>query len=176
MPYLIDEFGKTKEVTPAVFYLTGLVDQLFDSVLDILGGRIEVPDFRRNWYELVAFILFVIRLEHSRVGRDFHADIQSYMHDQSNPDSYLHQFNNPEYRSLERYDPALLADRVAASYTKYWELYSACTEKGEDASFAINDHLGQMLATGGTDQPNLHDALSYLTTKFNRGEANLFEA
>jgi hypothetical protein len=175
MPYLFDEFGKSKEVSSGAFYLTGLVDQLFDSVLDILGGRIDVTDFRRNWYQLVPFILFVIRLAHSRAGRDLHTDIQSYVSDQGNPDSYLHRFNNPEYASLQQYDPVWLADTVRVSYLKYWELFTACSANGKGASFALNEYLGHLLAAGAKDQPNLHDTLSFLTDKFAKGEAALFE-
>ncbi|RPH38168.1 hypothetical protein EHM92_00720 [bacterium] len=175
MPIIFGPFGQRKEVSKSAFYLTGLVDRMFDDMLDILGGRIEVPVFRRNWYRLVPFILFVIRLAHSRAQQEIHDEIQSYISDGSNPDSYLNVFNNPEYQSLQRYDPAWLAETVASTHETYWELYTQSSDKGEDPSFTINEHLGRMLATESNDQPNLHDAFSFLDRKFLSGEFKLYQ-
>lgn len=176
MPYLFDEFGQRKEVSEGAFYLTGTVDLLFDDMLEILGGRIKVSVFRQNWYQLVAFILFVIRLAHSRAHQEIDPEIQTYMSDQNNPDSYLNKFNNPEYESLHPYDLPWLAGAVSAAYQKYWELYNQSNNEGKDPSYMINEYLGQMLAAKSGDQVNLHDAFSFLDNKFEKGEVKLFQA
>jgi hypothetical protein len=175
MPFLFDEFGQRMEVSEGTFYLTGIVDQLFDDMLEILGGRIKVSVFRQNWHQLVAFILFVIRLAHTRAQKEIHVEIQGYISDQNNPESYLNAFNNPEYDTLHRYDSAWLADAVTNAYKKYWDLYDSASKGGEDPSFAINAYLGEMLAANSEDQPNFHDAFSFLRGKFDTGEAKLFE-
>lgn len=175
MPYLFDEFGQRKEVSEGAFYLTGTVDRLFDDMLEILGGRIKVSVFRQNWYQLVSFILFVIRLEHSRAHQEIDSGIQSYIFDQTNPDSYLNRFNNPEYASLRQYDFPWIADTVAATYQKYWDLFNRSSEEGHDPAFGINEYLGQMLAAESTDLVNLHDAFSFLDGKFTKGEVKLYQ-
>lgn len=175
MPYIFDFYGQRKEVSKSAFYLTGTVDRLFDDMLEILGGRIKVSVFRRNWYQLVAFILFVIRLAHSRAQQDMHSDILAYMTDQSNPDSYLNAFNNSEYETLSRYDPVWLAGNVSASYEILWNLHIEAEKKGEDSSFVLNERLGQLLAGDSDDEPNLHDAFSFLNEKFEKGHVKLFE-
>jgi hypothetical protein len=176
MPFLFDEFGKTKEISAGAFYLTGLVAQLFDDMLDILGGRVEVPVFRRNWYQLVAFILFVIRLAHSRAQQEIQPEIRSYMADQGNPDSYLNRFNNPEFTSLQQYEPSWLAESVATAYQEYEDLFAEKSKKGEDPSFELNEYLGRMLATDNDSQPNLHGAFNFLDRKFVNGDVKLFQS
>lgn len=175
MPFLFDEFGQRKEVSEGAFYLTGTVDRLFDDTLEILGGRIKVPVFRQNWYQLVPFILFVIQLNHVRAQQDLQSEIQAYISDATNPDSYLNRFNNPEYQTLREYDAAWLSQAVADEYHRYWELLTQGNEKGNDSSFVINEHLGQRLAAGSPDPVNLHDAFSFLDRKFTRGTIKLFE-
>ena len=144
-------------------------------MLEILGGRIEVPDFRRNWYQLVAFILFVIRLAHFRAQQEIHAEIQSYISDQTNPDSYLNTFNNPEYDTLRRYESAWLADAVADAYNSYWNLFTQGNNDGVDPSYAINQYLGKMLTAESNDECNLHGAFDFLEKKFANGELKLFQ-
>lgn len=176
MPYLFDEFGQRREVSEGTFYLTGTVDRLFDDMLEILGGRIKVSVFRQNWFQLVPFILFVIQQAHSRTHQDLQPQIQAYIADGTNPDSYLNRFNNPEYKSLREYDAAWLAQTVAAEYQKCLELFVRSSNEGSDPSFAINEHLGRMLAADSNEQVNLHDAFSFLSGKFEKGDARLFEA
>jgi hypothetical protein len=175
MPYLFDEFGQRKEVSSGTFYVSGVVDRLFDDMLEILGGRIKVAVFRQNWYQLVPFILFVIRLAHVRADRDLERDIVAYISDQDNPESYLNAFNNPEYSTLKRYESAWLVEAATDAYNKYWEIYQS-NEGAEDSSFAINEYLGERLAAGGEDHPNLHDAFTFLFGKFEKGEVKLFES
>ena len=174
MPIIFDAFGQRKEVSSSAFYLAGAVDRLFDDMLEILGGRIEVPVFRRNWHQLVAFILFVIRWAHSRAEQEIDPEILAYVVDRDNPDSYLNVFNNPEYKSLHRYDPVWLADAVTAAYRTYWDLYTQDNNEGRDPSFAVNEYLGRMLAGDSHDQPNLHDAFNFLEGKFTKGDLKLF--
>ncbi len=176
MPYLFDEFGQRKEVSESTFYLSGLVDRLFDDMLEILGGRIEVRDFRKTWYQLVPFILFVIRLAHVRAQLEIDPDIQSYLSDQNNPDSYLNRFNNPEYKSLEQYDPAWLAETVGNAYKSYWELYEQSSKNLTNLPFVTNELLGKLLAGPDREQVNLQDAFSFLERKFASGEIKLFES
>jgi hypothetical protein len=175
MPFLFDEFGQRKEVNEGAFYLTGMVDRLFDDTLEILGGRIKVSVFRQTWYQLVPFILFVIRLAHERAGGGLDAEIQGYIEDISNPESYLNRFDNPEYSTLHFYEQSWLVEQVAQAYHAYLDIVSESTRTGTDPSFAINERLGRLLAGESAEQPNLHDAFSFLDSKFKKGEAKLFQ-
>jgi hypothetical protein len=175
MPFIFDEFGQKKEVTESTFYLTGVVDRLFDDMLEILGGRIKVSVFRQNWYQLVPFILFVLRLGHARAQKDIDNEIQLYISDPNNPESYMNKFNNPEYKSLKEYEPLWLAETVGQTYGAYWDLFNESSAKGEDPSFAINEQLGRKLAAEDDEQPNLHDAFSFMESKFLKGEVRLFQ-
>jgi hypothetical protein len=176
MPFIFDEFGQKKEVTESTFYLTGVVDHLFDDMLEILGGRIKVSVFRQNWYQLVPFILFVIRLAHARAQKDIDNEIQLYISDPNNPEGYMNKFNNPEYTSLKEYETLWLAETVGRTYGAYWDLFNESRAKGGDPSFAINEQLGQKLAAENDEQPNLHDAFNFLESKFLKGEVRLFQA
>ncbi len=174
MPIIFDLDGQSKEVNHSIFYLTGLVDRLFDDMLEILGGRVEVRDFRENWYQLVPFILFVVRLAHERANRGIDPQIQAYIFDQTNPDSYLNRFNNPEYKTLRQYDQPWLIDAVAAEYRSYWDLYNQGSKENADPLFAVNEHLGKMLGSEEKGN-NLQDAFNFLNGKFLKGEIILYD-
>ena len=115
-------------------------------------------------------------MAHARAQKDIDNEIQLYISDPNNPESYVNKFNNPEYKSLRDYESLWLAETVGQVYNTYWSLFNEGNAKGEDSSFAIHEQLGRSLAAEDDEQPNLHDALSFLVSKFLKGEVRLFQA
>lgn len=174
MPFLFDHDGRKVEVSRGTFYLTGLVESLFEDMRDVLVGRVRESDLRDNWFQLVGFVLFVIRVVHAGARKDIHGEIESYIHDEGNPDSYLRLFNNPEYQELRQYEVPWLAGAVTRAYQSYWEAYTR-QNGGTDSARAANELLRTMLTRDQDELSNVHDMFSFLGGKFANGEYRLFE-
>lgn len=175
MPFLFDQDGRKVEVSRGAFYLTGIVEGLFEDMRDVLVGRVRESDLRDNWFQLVGFVLFIIRVVHDRARKDIHSEIESYIRDEANPDSYLKLFNNAEYQELRPYEASWLANAVARAYQSYWETHNR-QEGGADGSRAVNQLLRTMLTRDQDELSNVHDMFGFLGGKFTNGEYRLFEA
>lgn len=181
MGFLSDLFSDKKEIDRCNFYLTGLVSVLNDDMRVWLGGRIEGLDYYYNWYKVVAFILFVIRIAHTKADirseKKIEEEIKKYIYDTNNTDSYLNKFDNPQMKS--HLDPSLtkesLAENVFAIYNEFLSFFTQLQEKDVNPAFSLNEHLAKLLATDD-DRRNLQDAFSLLGSKFANGEFKLYKA
>ena len=84
------------------WYITQVVQNLFDEFKNAIKNRIEGLDFYEHWYVLVAFILFVMKVRHQKTDTEgkelLNKGIDFYLKDTTNEDSYLNYFGNEYFR------------------------------------------------------------------------------
>lgn len=181
MAFLSDLFSNKKEIDRCNFYLTGLVSVLNDDMRVWLGGRIEGLDYYYNWHKIVAFILFVIRIAHTKADvkseGTIDKEIKQYIFDLTNVESYINKFG--DYQMQSNLDPSLskksLSQNVHSLYNEFLEFFAQLQEKNVNPTFSINEHLAKVLATDD-DRRNLQDAFNFLGNKFANGEFKLYKA
>lgn len=181
MGFLSDLFSDNKEIDRCNFYLTGLVMCLYEQMQVWLKGRIEGLDYYYNWHKLIPFILFVIRVAHTKTDvksqKFIEKEIEKYIYDNANPESYLNKFGDSNLQKhLNNYPVKSLVSTVAFLYNEYLEFYNLLIDKNVDPSISLNEHLAKSLATDNDDHRNLHDAFNLLVNNFSNGTFKLYKA
>ncbi len=143
------------------FYITPVVLDLFDEFKAAIANRIEGLDFYYNWYHLVAFILFVMKIRHQEtdeVGRELiNKGIDFYIEDTSNEYSYINYFGLSEFMSgLENYSPKVLANNTHALIGMYIDAWNNNLKSNPDiaASMVFAKNIA-------TDDDNRHITLGF---------------
>ena len=136
----------------AIDYLNSTVPIVFDDFKNAMANRIEGLDYQQNWYHLVAFILFVMRLKHSHIDAKtselIEEAVEHYVSNQSAPFSYLNYFGAPEFKGfVQNYEPDFMITNINALMHNYILAWNESI--GNNAPVAASICFAKYLSTDG---------------------------
>lgn len=162
------------------YYLTNLVLLLYEDMMGWLQNKIEGIDFYYNWYKIVPFILFVIRIVHHKADiksqEIIEKEIDIYIFNFKDQINYLNKFGSDELKKgVKDYDKEDLSAGVEHLYCEYLKFYNELIKLETDPFFPINDFFSQTLSTDD-DRRNLNNSFQFLMEKFVFKKIKLYKA
>jgi len=145
----------------ANIYLTHVVIKLFNSFRGAFTNRIYGLDFHLNWFHIVAFILFVIRVIHRNLDNDKKKElfegIDFYIEDSINIDSYLNYFGSEDLKQgVSNYSHEAISNDTHVLIQRYIDSWNNTKEGRLDIAVSI-----AFINNFKTDDDNRHMTLAF---------------
>ena len=156
------------------WYITQVVQDLFDEFKTSIANRIEGLDFYQKWYVLVAFILFVMKIRHQKTDAEgkelLNKGIDYYIKDTANEESYLNYFGNEYFRNgIYNPKPKNLINDMNVYMRWYKNTWNQNIKS--DPDIAVSMVFAENIATDN-DKRHITLAFRFLYNQFSRDGDN----
>ena len=188
----VDKYNNgCKYPSRATKYLTDLIYFEFDNLKYDLHDHLEGEDYHSFWYALVAFILFVIHIEHKKTDKEgqkiLNLAILDYISNHKNPQSYLNYFNDEEEANklglnkniknfVYNYKPKELTGKVQNLYEtflKAWNKADSTTLAMHGVSYGLGVYMRKLSRSKNDNLINFNSSVfKLLSNKFTIDGAN----